>query len=159
MPRLLSVVLLAVLAAQCSKPVPVADTLKVGEVVTGWFDSGVTEDGMNKIVPSISLTLTNTGSSAVGPVQLNLIFRRVGDPEEWSTALVRAIGSEGLQPGATSSPIVVRAPQGYTGTQSRAQLLQNSLFVDAKVDVFGKVGASTWSRLGDYRIERQLLTR
>ncbi len=159
MPRLLPVLLLAVLAAQCSKSVPVAESLKIDSVVTGWFDAGVTDDGKNKIVPSISLKLTNAGPSTVGPVQLNLIFRRVGDPEEWSTALVRAVGSEGLVPGATSAAVVVRAPQGYTGTQPRAQLLQNSLFIDAKVDVFGKVGASTWARLGDFRIERQLLTQ
>ncbi len=156
----LPLVLAATVAAvACSSPPPVADTLRIDEVVTGWFDAGVTEDGRNKIVPSISLTVTNTGPDTVGPVQLNLIFRRVGDPEEWSTALVRVVGSDGLQPGATSSSVVVRAPQGYTGTQPRAQLLQNSLFVDAKVEVFGRIGASTWTRLGDYPIDRQLLTQ
>lgn len=149
----------AVAAAACSSPPPVAETLRIDEVVTGWFDAGVTEDGRNKIVPSISLKVTNTGPQTVGPVQLNLIFRRVGDPEEWSTALVRVVGSDGLQPGATSASVVVRAPQGYTGTQPRAQLLQNSLFVDAKVEVFGRIGASTWTRLGEYPIDRQLLTQ
>ena len=92
-------------------------------------------------------------------MQLNCIFRRVGDPEEWSTALVRVVDTSGLAPGATSTPVVVRAPQGYTGLQPRAQLLDNRLFIDAKVEVFGKHGSATWVKLGDFRIDRQLLTR
>jgi len=53
-------------------------------------------------------------------MQVNCIFKRIGDPEEWSTVLVRgtSAGANELQAGATTPPIVVRAPQGYTGTQS-----------------------------------------
>ncbi len=32
----------------------------------------------------------------------------------------------------------------YTGMQPRAQLLDNRLFIDAKVEVFGKHGSATW---------------
>ncbi len=53
---------LALLAAACGgPPAPLDKVVKVDNVVTGWFDAGVTDDGKNKIVPSISLTLTNTG--------------------------------------------------------------------------------------------------
>jgi len=160
MSRLAPLALLALLAAACGgPPAPLDTVVKVDNVITGWFDAGVTDDGKNKIVPSISLTLTNTGGDATGGVQLNCIFRRVGDPEEWSTALVRVVDTSGLAPGATSKPVVVRAPQGYTGLQPRTQLLDNKLFIDAKVEVFGKHGSSSWVKLGDFRIDRQLLTR
>jgi hypothetical protein len=153
-------VLLALLASACGGPTPPLDkTVRVDSVVTGWFDAGVTDDGKNKIVPSISLKLTNTGSEQTGSVQLNCIFRRVGDPEEWSTTLVRVVDTGGIAPGATSPPVVVRAGQGYTGVQPRAQLLDNRLFIDAKVEVFGKHGSATWVKLGDFKIDRQLLTR
>lgn len=152
--------LLALLASACGGPTPTIDKLvKVDDVVTGWFDAGVTDGGKNKIVPSISLKLTNTSSQQTGGVQLNCIFRRIGDPEEWSTAVVRVVDSSGLAPGATSPPIVVRAPQGYTGEQPRAQLLDNHLFIDAKVQVFGKHGSATWVKLGEFKVDRQLLTR
>ena len=49
--------------------------------------------------------------------------------------------------------------RGAQGLQPRAQLLDNRLFIDAKVEVFGKHGSSTWVKLGDFRIDRQLLTR
>jgi hypothetical protein len=128
-------------------------------VVTGWYDAGITDDGKNKLVPSISFRLTNTGTEPLSSVQFNCIFRRVGDPEEWSTVLVRGFRDAELAPGATSEPFVVRAAQGYTGTQPRAQLLQNRLFVDAKVEIFGKQGAAVWASLGSFPIERQLLTK
>ena len=37
-------------------------------------------------------------------------------------------------------------------------MLQNREFVDAKVDVFGKHGSRTWVKMGEFTIERQLLT-
>ena len=158
--RLLLLALLAVPALSCGgQAVALDQAVRVDEVVTGWFDAGVTEDGKNKIVPSISMKLTNVSQEEIGSVQLNCIFRRVGDPEEWSTSLVRAVDRDGLQPGASSAPVVVRAQQGYTGVQPRAQLLDNRLFIDAKVDVFGKHGSATWVKLGEYRIDRQLLAR
>jgi hypothetical protein len=112
-------------------------------------------------VPSVSFTLTNTGSDAWGPMQVNCIFKRLGDPEEWSTVLVRgtAAGANDLKAGATTPPIVVRAPQGYTGTQPRADILSNRLFVDAKVEIFGKSGSANWVKLGEYPVTRQLLTK
>jgi hypothetical protein len=160
MSRLAPLALLTLLAASCGGPAAPLNTLvRIDDVVTGWFDAGVTDDGKNKIVPSIALKLTNTGGEPTGSVQLNCIFRRVGDPAEWSTTLVRAVDTTGLAPGATSKAVIVRAPQGYTGVQPRAQLLDNRLFIDAKVEVFGKHGSGTWVKLGDFKIDRQLLTR
>lgn len=160
MSRLALLALLTLLATSCGGPrAPLDKLVRVDDVVTGWFDAGVTDDGKNKIVPSLSLTLTNAGHEPTDTIQLNCIFRRVGDPAEWSTAVVRAVDANGLAPGAASKPVVVRAPQGYTGAQPRAQLLDNKLFIDAKVEVFGKHGSATWVKLGDFRIDRQLLTR
>lgn len=160
MRRLLPLIL-AVAAVSCSgQAAPLDQSVRVDEAVTGWFDAGATEDGKNKIVPSISLRLTNTGAAPLGAVQLNCIFRRVGDPEEWGSAVVRAVDrQQGLAPGASTPAIVVRAPQGYTGMQSRTQLLENRLFVDAKVEIFGKHGSAPPVKLGEFRIDRQLLAQ
>jgi hypothetical protein len=37
-------------------------------------------------------------------------------------------------------------------------MLSHSQFRDAKVEVFGKHGSAQWVRLGEYPIERRLLT-
>src|SRR3954471_14727185 len=76
----------------------VTKLLAVTDVKTGWFDAGL-ENGMNKLVPSLSLTLKNVSQQPVALVQLNAVIRRVGEQEEWGGAYVRAIGSPGLTPG------------------------------------------------------------
>jgi hypothetical protein len=159
--RLAVLVLTSLLAASCGAPVDLARNCRIRAETTGWFDAGITEDGKNKLVPSIVFRVSNTGSRPFGSVQFNCIFRRLGDPEEWSTVLVRgaSAGVNELRPGETGAPITVRGSQGYTGTQPRADILQNHLFVDAKVEVFGKADSATWVKLGEFPIKRQLLEK
>ena len=153
-------VLVAALALPgCGPNIDLKQDAHVVDVTTGWFDAGVTPEGKNKLVPSISFRIKNDGKSTIGTTQLNLVFKRVVDKDEWTTSFVKGIGSDGLAPGSSTSPLVVRAQQGYTGTQPRLTMLQNAQFVDFKVEVFGKHGSSTWTKLGDFPIKRQLLTQ
>lgn len=144
----------------CAQSVDVEKVLTITDVHTGWYDAGVQPDGKNKLVPSISLRLQNISEQPIKSVHLNAIFRRVDEPQVgWGEHYVRAIGPEGLAPGATTQPIVLRSNLGYTGTQPRLQMLQNREFVDAKVEIYAKHGSRTWARLGEYQIDRQLLTQ
>jgi hypothetical protein len=152
--------LAVVLCAGCSRNVDVEKALKVEDVHTGWYDAGLQPDGKNKLVPSVSLKLQNITPDPVASVQLNAIFRRVNEPEvAWGEHFVRAIGPDGIAAGSSTGLIVLRSNLGYTGTQARLQLLQNREFVDATVDIFGKHGSRTWVKIGQYKIDRQLLTQ
>jgi hypothetical protein len=154
-----SLVLLATLVLQgCGPAIDLKQSARLVDVTTGWFDAGVQEDGKNKLVPSISFRIKNDGAASIGSTQLNLIFKRGAETDEWTTSFVKGIGSDGLAPGATTRQLVVRAQQGYTGTQPRLTMLQNTQFVDFRVEVFGKHGSTTWSKLGEFPITRQLLT-
>ncbi len=48
---------------------------------------------------------------------------------------------------------------GYTGEQSLAEMLQHRDFVDVKIELFVKHRAEQWAKLGEYPIDRQLLTQ
>ena len=159
MKRLLLLLLIAVPAAGCARTVNVEEVLEIAEVQTGWYDAGIQGDGKNKLVPSVSLKLRNISQQPVSGVQLNAIFRRVNEEEAWGEHFVRAIDREGLPPGATGRDIVLRSNLGYTGTQPRLQMLQNKEFIDAKVEIYGKQGSATWVKIGEYQIDRQLLTQ
>ena len=132
--------------------------LKIVDVHTGWYDAGVIGGGQNKLVPSISLRLQNVSDRDIASVQLNAIFKRVGEDTAWGEHFIRAIDTEGLTAGATSGSIVLRSSLGYTGGESRIQMLQNTQFVDARVEVFGKHGSRTWAKMAEFPIDRQLLT-
>jgi hypothetical protein len=158
MGRLLAVALCAVLLVACETR-EVERDLRIVNVHTGWFDAGIMPGGMNKLVPSISLELENVSDREIASVQLNAVFRRVGEEQAWGDHFVRAIDTSGLAAGGTTEPIVLRSSLGYTGTEPRVQMLQHSQFVDAKVEIFGKHGSRTWAKMGEYPIDRNLLTR
>jgi hypothetical protein len=137
---------------------PINKLVEPVDVKTGWFDAGI-EDGKNKLVPSVTLTLKNVSSEQVSNVQLNAVIRRVGETDEWGGAFQKVIGTDGIAPGASTKPIVLRSNLGYTGIEPRAQMLKNSQFVDARVQLFAKHGGSQWTKLGEWQIARELLTQ
>lgn len=154
--RLLVCAAVAVLAAGCEAR-DVQKDLKIVDVHTGWYDAGIV-DGQNKLVPSVSLRLQNVSPQSIGGVQMNAVFHRVGEKEPWGEHFVRAIDRSGLAAGATGPMLVLRSTLGYTSTLARAEILQSRQFVDARVEIFGKQGSHDWQKIGEYTIERKLLT-
>jgi hypothetical protein len=149
-----------VLAGCGSRKVDLPKVLQVTDVTTGWFDAGVVEGGKNKLVPTVSLRLKNTDTQPIASVQLFARFARLNEPDEWGTPpYVRAIGPDGLPPGQSTSLMVLRSNLGYTGEQPRLEMLQNTQFVDARVEIFAKYMADNWVRLSEQRIARVLITR
>src|SRR6186713_1681095 len=138
MRRVVVVATAALLLAGCGHQFDVEKVLKITDVHTGWYDAGI-QEGKNKLVPSISFKLQNLSDDSVDSVQVNAIFRRVGEPEGWGEHFATAIDRDGL-PARQTTPgfVVLRSNLGYTGTESRLQMLQNTQFVDARVEVFGK---------------------
>ena len=149
--------LLSVLSLGCNRENPVA-VLEPLEVVTGWFDAGIIE-GKNKLVPSVSLKLRNKSDKPISSVQINAVFRRVGEEQGWGEHYGWAVQKDPLPPGATTDPLVLRSQLGYTGEQPRMQMLQNKEFVDAKVEIFLRHGSQVWAKLAEFQVARQLLTK
>ena len=142
----------------CDRSRDVSKDLKIVDARTGWYDAGII-DGKNKIVPSIAFRLENVSQEEIARVQVNAIFHRINETEPWGDYYAPAIGSAGLQPSATGSELVLRGNLGYTSPdQSRAQILADRRFVDVKVEIFGKHGSRTWTKMGEFPIERKLLT-
>jgi len=150
----------AVSAASCGgPPVDLAKALKVTDAVTGWYDAGIVEGQKNKLVPSISFRLTNVGTAPVSSVYVTVSFRFVGDEQELGSSYIKAVGFDGLAAGASTPPMVARSSFGYTGEQPRNQMLEHSTFVDAQVSLFAKSGAAAPVKIGEYKVDRQLLTK
>jgi hypothetical protein len=147
------------LAPACTgRTVELARELQMVDVTTGWFDAGLVE-GKNKLVPTIAFRLQNVGPEDIGSVQVNAVFRRKGEQDNWGDAFAVAIPSDGLAPQASTNAIVLRSQLGYTGEQPRAEMLSHSEFLDAYVEVFGKHGGANWVKLGQFDIRRQLLVQ
>jgi hypothetical protein len=142
----------------CGPTVDLTKGLQVALLKTGWFDRGIV-NGQTKLVPSATFTLKNVSDQKLVSLQVNALFRRVTENEEWGSGFKTVVGSEGLPSGATTPAVTIRSELGYTGSdQSRQEMLQNSHFVDARMELFAKYGSTQWVKIGTYPIERQLLT-
>jgi hypothetical protein len=158
--RLLSILLLPlVVTLGCARGPEPTKALIATDVVTGWYDAGIVEGNLNKLVPSISLKLRNSSESSLRSVQINAIFKRGSEPEMWGEHFGWAVQRDPLAPGGVTRDLVLRGGLGYTGEQPRLQMLQNKEFVDARVEIFLKQGSRVWAKLAEFPIERQLLTQ
>jgi hypothetical protein len=132
--------------------------LEIVDVNTGWYDLGVVETGENKLVPSVSFRLRNVSETPISGVQIDAVFKNVGDEQIISEHFVPGIGSDTpLDAGATTDLIVLRSKFGYTSPESRVKMLEHSLFVDARVTILGRHGRNNWASMGEYTIDRSLL--
>jgi hypothetical protein len=155
----LLMLLALVSSVACGPAVDLTKGLQLAIVNSGWFDAGIV-NGQNKLVPSVTFTLKNVSDQKLVTLQINALFRRVSENTEWGSGFMTVAGSDGLAPGATTAPITIKSLLGYTGSdQSRQEMLQNSHFVDAKVEIFAKYGSTQWARMGTYPIARELQTR
>ena len=177
-------VLAGFLGASGCAPLDLQAALDVAEITTGWLDVGLDDLGRNKLVPTISFRLENVSDDRMRTLQLNGVFRRcldaaagqeaaasegspadpeagtcAGEVQEWGSSLLRAVGREGLEPGDSVGPFTMESHLGYTGQQPRDELLRHRDFVDVKLELFVKYRSEQWAKLGEFPIERQLLTQ
>jgi hypothetical protein len=152
------VFLAALATASCGPKVDLTKGLQVVDVSTGWWDAGVV-NGQNKLVPSVTFKFKNVSNQTLDVLQANVVFRRVTEDKEWGSSFVKITGTEGLAPGATSENQTVKSQLGYTGSESRQQMLDNAQFVDAKIELFAKYGNIQWQKVGEYPVPRTLITK
>lgn len=134
--------------------------LQMSDLSSGFYDAGVTDLGLNKLVPSVTFSLKNVSAEPVTSIDLVVFFWAEGregeEDQELDEIIVTAIGSEGLAPGAATEAIVVRSKQGYTLEQARAELFTHPRFRDVTAKVFLKRGGRIMP-FGEYTIDRRLL--
>ena len=78
-----SIALAVLLSISCGASVDAVAALEPIDVVTGWYDDGILESGKNKLVPSVSMKLRNKSDKELSSIQINAIFRRVGEQGMW----------------------------------------------------------------------------
>jgi hypothetical protein len=157
---LLSIVLVG--ASACSKPVDFKQALEVTDISGGWYDFGIV-DGKNKLVPTMTFRIRKRADVTLRSIAINVHFKKIVSPdrkteEEMDEVFLQSVEfSEGNQ-----TPILtVRPEHGYTGDapQTRAQMLEHSLFKDARTRIFAKQSSTTWVELSSFDIPRVLITK
>jgi len=142
-------------AAGCSS-VDLKTAVQITDVSSGYYDAGLTETGLNKLVPSITFTIHNAAETKLSSVDMIVLFWQDGADAEADELVVKAISGSGIPPGGATDPLGLRASVGYTLQQPRAELFTHSQFKDMKAKLFAKRGGRIVPA-GEYPIERRLL--
>ncbi len=146
-PPLILVALLAFIVSGCGGATDVKETFTVTDLSGGWYDAGVV-DGKNKLEPSVSFRLHKKPGSDVSAPALNVLFKRLigGQEEEFEDVFIQRVE---FTNGDSTDLLTVRPKAGYTGDppQSRADMLNNSHFVDVRAIIFAKQSSSNWVEL------------
>jgi hypothetical protein len=140
----------------CGTTLDLTKAVRIESVTTGWYETNASE-GQIKLVPAIGFKLKNLSDQTLRTVQVNAVFKRISEDTEWGSGFRTVAGSAGLSPATTTDRLFVVSTLGYTGTESRFDMLKNSHFIDARVEIFAKYAASTWTRIAQYQIARQLI--
>src|SRR4051812_47533876 len=110
---LVSVLVVVTGAGSCTPAIDLATSIKVTDVLTGWYDWGI-KDGFNKLVPSITFKLTNVGTRPIDGVQVVVAFWMDGGDGETDSKQIQAISTASVAPGQASEALTVRSDVGYT---------------------------------------------
>ncbi len=142
-------------ASSCSE-VDLKTAVQIADVSSGYYDAGITPEGTNKLVPSLIFTVRNGADAPLSSIDMVVLFWQTGKDAEMDELVVKVIGGDGLAPGASSEPVVLRASVGYTTAGARAELFGHREFLDITAKLFVKRGGRILPA-GEYKIDRKLL--
>src|SRR5262245_5040173 len=104
--RSLFAVSIVVLSIGCGPAVDLTDGLQIDVVSTRWYESTATNT-QTQLVPALSFNLKHLSDQKLGTLQVNAVFKRLGEDHEWATGFLTAAGSDGLAPGASTHTMFV----------------------------------------------------
>ena len=144
----------------CKPAIAVSRAVEIESISAAWSQfpgDNNTHTGSTKVVPWIAFRLKNVTNERLVSLQANAVFHRAGEDGEWGSAFATVAGTQGLAPGHNSNDVILMSQLGYTGTESAAELLENSAFVDVSVDIYVKYAAAQWTRVAQVPIARRLV--
>ena len=152
----LLVILLGLAApAGCGRDIELDEALAVTDVLSGYYDNGVKNTG-TQYVPSITFKLKNQTAQQVPGIELDVAFWEEGATGELDSVQIKAIGGDGLAPGASTEALTVRATVGYTFEGARDSFFTNSRFKGFIAKMFAKRSGRIFP-LGQFKMDQRFI--
>ena len=145
--QILCVLLAGLLSVSCSdaEAEKSLQSLELSDVNAYWAVQGRDQEQNNYIQPVVRFRVVNGSERDVGYVQAMAVFKRESLPEEpWGNAFTYSISEEPLVPGAESDLITLRSDTSFVSKDSPEQMFRNDAWEEIEVQVFLRVGHSTW---------------
>jgi hypothetical protein len=141
-------------AASCARHDP-AKELAVSGVETYWIVDSPRQ-GQNFIAPAVRFRLKNVGKEALGSVQARARFPAADQDETWGS-IQEQVSTWRRPLGAGREAVVtVRSAGRYQSPAEPEDILRSPGFKDPRVEVFVRIGSSTWAMLAEAPVERRI---
>lgn len=148
---------LAAPACVSSRDNETAGRVELPELVAYWAVRGRDSEGNNYIRPAVRFRVKNANPEPVEYVQVMSVFRRESAPEEaWGTAYLHSASEEPLASGEATGEHTLRADSNYLSPGAPERMFENELWEDVEVEMFVRVGASSWVSQGTTTALRRL---
>lgn len=147
------------LVAGCGDPKSelAAASLRVEDVASYWSVKGADVEKNNYIRPVVRFRLVNDFDEPVGYTQAMAVFRRESFPDEyWGSDYLYEISEEPLGPGEQTDVVTLRCDANFVSKDPPERMFENEKWEQVFVEVFVRVGPSSWTSAVKLEVEKQL---
>jgi hypothetical protein len=138
----------------CKSHDPVKE-ISVGGVETFWIVDSP-QQGQNFIAPAVRFRLRNVGPETLGSVQARARFPAPDQDEVWGSIQEQvSTWSRPLEPGK-EAVVTVRSAGRYHSAADPEEILRSPAFKDPRVEVFVRIGSSSWALLAEAPVARRI---
>ncbi len=117
---------------------------------------GKDEEGNNFIRPVVRFRVLNGAEQEVGYVQAMAIFKRELFDEPWGNAFTYSVSEEPIKPGEASDLVTLRSDKNVISKDSPQQMFVNEKWEEVTVEIFIRVGPSSWQSLGQMQVPKKI---
>ena len=131
--------------------------LRLEDFTSYWAVLGKDEEGNNFIHPVVRFRVMNRAEQEVGYIQAMAVFKRELLPDEpWGNAFTYSVSEEPIKPGEASDVITLRSDKNVISKDAPEQMFVNEKWEEVTVDIFVRVGPSSWQNLGHMQVPKQI---
>jgi hypothetical protein len=152
-PALLALAAASLAACQNADP---AQVLAVSGVETYWVVDSP-QGGENFVAPAVRFRVRNTGSEPLGSIDARARFPAADQGDEVWGSIQEQVSSwrKPLDPGQEAT-VTVRSAGRYHAKADPEDILRSPGFKDPRVEIYLRIGASPWAKLGEAVVERRI---
>ena len=132
-------------------------SLSLEDFTSYWAVIGKNEEGDNFIHPVVRFRVANGAEQEVGYIQAMAVFKRELLPDEpWGNAFTYSVSDEPIKPGEASDLVTLRSDKNIISKDAPAQMFVNEKWEEVTVEIFVRVGPSSWQNLGQMQVPKQI---
>ncbi len=133
------------------------DSLALDGAVAYWAVRGRDEEKNNYIRPVVRFRVKNRGERAVGYIQAMAVFKIESLPDEpWGNAFSYSISDAPIPAGGVSETVALRGDHNFISKDPPERMFENEKWEDVEVEVFLRVGPSSWRIVETLPVPRHL---